>query len=183
MNLKHNAFNNYNDTIYFWNTFDTQVHNLAVNNLSNAFSWNLDKSLWNDDILKGFKTNMSGSVTTNNRLIDCMSDGTIPYFFVFNGENDLYRYAQLGSLKNEPINILYNKHSREYLLFNSWSNDVIYVPLYMSNNYMLCELPTKEIEKIKQNDSSRIWRNADNISVFDTLSNDANPILIFFEMH
>ena len=112
-----------------------------------------------------------------------MADGSVPYFFVFNGENDLYRYAQLGSLKNKPINILYNKSSKEYFLFNFCGNDAAYTPLYMDENYLLSELPTKEIEKIKQNASSWIRKNADNISVLDTLSSDANPTLILFEMH
>ena len=88
----------------------------------------------------------------------------------------------MGSLKNKPINILYNQSSKEYFLFNFWSNDAAYTPLYMDENYLLSELPTKEIEKIKQNASSWIRKNADNISVLDTLSNDANPTLIFFEM-
>lgn len=183
LSLKHNAFNNYNDTMYFWSTFDTQVYKLATDGLSNAFSWNLDNSLWNDDILKGFKTTTSNSVVANDRLINCMADGSVPYFFVFNGENDLYRYAQLGSLKNKPINILYNKSSKEYFLFNFCGNDAAYTPLYMDENYLLSELPTKEIEKIKQNASSWIRKNADNISVLDTLSSDANPTLILFEMH
>lgn len=61
-------------------------------------------------------------------------------------------------------------------------DDAAYTPLYMDENYLLSELPIKEIEKIKQNSSSWIRKNADNISVLDTLSNDANPTLIFFEM-
>ena len=88
----------------------------------------------------------------------------------------------MRSLKNKPINILYNKSNKESILFNFWSNDAAYTPLYMNENYLLSELPTEEIEKIKYNDSSWIRKNTDNISVLDTLSNDANPILILFEM-
>ena len=166
--LQGRGFYPYKGDLFFYKTLKTnKVYKVTKDSLSLSYKWDFGKDNLNINDL-GFTYKDDHSQAERELLLKYLKDGTIPYLFVSQAQNDNYYYACLRHQYKYDKSVFYRKSDGKYLVFGeeSWrtpTNALVFTDDYMiillkADNYenfkpLLPEAERKKLEALTEDDN------------------------------
>lgn len=166
--LQNRGFYPYNDGLFFHYTDKNNcVYKVTKDSLKLSYQWDFGKD--NLDMYNlGFTYDDENSQAEGELYLKYLREGTIPYLFVRQAQNDNYYYVCLRHQYKYDKSVFYRKSDGKYLIFGeeSWrtpTNALVFTDDYMiillnPNNYenfkpILPEPERKKLEALTEDDN------------------------------
>ena len=169
--LQDGNFYTFNEDLFFFKYQENYVHKVTKASLSLAFQWDFGR-----DNLKmydlGFTYEDDNYQTENELYWEYMKDGTIPYLFVCQAQNNKYYYTCLRHIYKYDKSVFYRKSDGKYLVFGEKSWNMPTNALVFTDEYMIILLKQNNYENFKS-----ILPNSE-YQKLESMTEDDNPCLL-----
>lgn len=142
----------YNNSVYFAPPLTNDVYLVGDTSINLKYSWNFSPSNITKEYLDEIRM-ITDSHEMNERLIKDSRNGTLKDVPFFNGETRKYYYVALETREGDDISVksvFYNKNSNESIVFIKFSEGMSFLPIFMGNEYVLCQVPYDEVDIYNQ---------------------------------
>lgn len=143
---------NANNRVYFAPPLTNDVYLVGDTSMTLKYSWKFSPQ----NITKGYLDEIrliENSHEKNIRLINDIRSGTLKDRPVFNGETDNYYYIALETGVGEDStvkSVFYNKEDGDYVVFTKFKEELSFRPVYMNEEFVLCQVPYDEVDTYNQ---------------------------------
>ena len=138
----------YDGNIYFAAPFTTDVYEVGDSSLQLKYTWKLSPDGMIKEYLEDIR-NMESRQEKNERFNYDRVNGIIKDAPVFNAETKKYYYLVLETGYGEGStrkSIFYNKDNDDYVVFTKFKEGISFRPIFMNDEYALCQVPYCEVE-------------------------------------
>lgn len=145
-------FYHYNNTVKFSGPLSNDIYSLEDSCMSLSYKWNFNP----ENISMSYIDEINSIEDTskkNERIINDTKNGILKEIPSFNGETDRYYYVALQTgIGDESIvkSVFYNKKTDESIVFIKFSEGMSFRPIFMNEEYALCQVPYDEIDIYNQ---------------------------------
>lgn len=145
-------FYSYQGKAYFAPAFYEEVYELTSDSFRVAYRWDMGEQ--NINIAQyHFNSNPDTRREEDRRLNEYRETGKIAFNFTNQYQNGKYYYAQLLSLASKPkwkyTNLFYRKKDGAVFYFEKTREGIRIDPEVLTEDFMLCIVPTEELENYK----------------------------------
>lgn len=146
------VFYSYQGKAYFSPTFYEEVYEITRDSLRVAYRWDMGEQNINIEQYH-FNSGPDTRKEEEERLREYRKTGKIAFNFTKQYQTDKYYYAQLFSMSSYPqrklTNLLYRKKDGVVFYFEKTREGIRISPEVVTEDFMLCIVPTEELENYK----------------------------------
>ena len=156
-------FSAYNGRLYFVGPFTNDVYEITSDSLKLSYRWDFGK----DNISESYRESLkkiTDSETRYNRIIDGIGKNSHKYNFENNWQTDKY-YIALMLISPYPDvrykSAVYSKENKSGVCFSKFKEGMTFMPVYVNDEYVLCQIPETEFDIYNGITDSRLVYNED----------------------
>ncbi|MDE6533131.1 MAG: 6-bladed beta-propeller [Muribaculaceae bacterium] len=161
--LQSSPFNIYEDRLYFTPPIDMTVYKMEGDSLKAAYTWDFGgDNIDGHTYVKSIEGMESPEIT--QKITRDLEDGSLPYVFSQNWQTPRYYMACMWSDKDGERayhTAIYDKVDRQGERFRNFSEGLSFRPVFVCNDYALCEIPSDEIATLSRITGREIPHNDD----------------------
>lgn len=156
-------FYQYRDGVKFCPALTNDVYTLADTCLRLDYTWHFSPANIPQEYLNEISA-IEKPHEKNQRLILDLKNGVLKNFPSFNGESSVFYYVALQTGIGDEVrylSVFYDKNQGRSLVFNQFKEGISIHPLFMNEDFLLCQVPYHEVDVYNQQFGLNLIREED----------------------
>ena len=161
--LSTSPLSSYNGKFYFDGPFTNDVYEITPDSLKLSYRWDFGK----DNISESYRESLkkiTDSETRYNRVIDGIGKNNHKYNIKSNWQTDKYCIALMLISPYPDVrykSAVYSKENKSGVCFSKFKEGMTFKPVYVNDEYVLCQIPETEFDIYNGITDSRLVYNED----------------------
>jgi len=164
------VFYTFDDKVFFSKPFDNNIYTITESGMDISYTWNFENMNMN---IKNFNL-PSGRDERISKLLEMLQNSQLNSVCDVQCQTNDYYYTRLLRDLEHTLHIFYNKKTNQALVFEKFTEDVFFYPVYWNNDFVIA---TSSIYSKKNAINQKIL-DEENYQKLNHILEDDNPYII-----